>query len=500
MPIANTMPQPIVTPFLEENGLLDFRRIRLDPRTALRLPGRIALHHLALPLCETPEFLYVAFAGTGETPPDLLAELSKAFPDKQVAVIPAAKDALRRELRNIYGERLQPSPFQNRSAAGGGDDAVVLVENLLRSAVLRHASDLHVDPGQNAVRIRFRVDGILEDFLTLPSSVHAALLSRIKVLSGLDIAEKRAPQDGAFVWHRAAAPYDVRVATLPVRHGERATLRLLPSEDDRLSLQALGMSGEHRKTFERVLEHPYGLVLLTGPTGSGKTTTLYASIRHLLAHAPLNVLTVEDPVEYEMEGVAQCEVDSGDKVNFQKALRALLRHDPDVIMIGEIRDAESLDTAVKAALTGHLVLSTLHANNAVATVTRLADMGLSPHLIAATLRLSTAQRLVRRLCPHCHAPATVTEAQAALFQHPEWSGTPVFRPVGCPACAGRGFVGRIGLFELLEPDSKFASAIAAGTPEPQLRKYLADQGFKTLADDLLEKAKAGLVSLEEIAF
>lgn len=491
----------LVTPFLGENGLLDFRRIRIDPRVALRLPGRIALLHLALPLCETPEFLYLAFAGTADaTPPAAaLADLAKAFPGKQVAAIPAAKEDVRRELRSVYGERFNPNTLPNHPATIG-DDAVVLVENLLRSAVLRHASDLHIDPTRDNVRVRFRVDGMLEDFLTLPLSAHAALIGRIKVLSGLDIAEKRAPQDGAFVWHRSGVPYDVRVATLPVRHGERATLRLLPSEGDRLSLQSLGMSAGHQATFERVLERPCGLVLLTGPTGSGKTTTLYASIRHLLAHAPLNILTVEDPVEYEMEGVAQCEVDSGDKVNFRKALRSLLRNDPDVIMIGEIRDAESLDTAVKAALTGHLVLSTLHANNAVATVTRLADMGLSPHLIAATLRLGTAQRLVRRLCPHCHSPATVTEAQAALFRHPEWAGTPVFRPVGCPACAGRGYIGRIGLFELLEPDSELASAIAACTPEPQLRARLAAQGFQTLSDDFFAKAKAGLVSLENAAF
>ena len=241
-------------------------------------------------------------------------------------------------------------------------------------------------------------------------------------------------------------------------------------------------------------------MLLTGPTGSGKTTTLYAAIRRLLDGAPLNVLTVEDPVEYEIPGIAQCEVDSTDKVSFGKALRSLLRHDPDVVMIGEIRDAESLDTAVKAALTGHLVLSTLHANDSIAAVMRLSDMGLAPHLTAATLRLSAAQRLVRRLCPVCRRPRPATAAEAALFGRPGLEGSTVWEPAGCLACAGRGQSGRIGLFELFEPDAECAAAIASGCSDAALRAMAASKGFRTLAEDALAKVAAGLVAPASLAF
>lgn len=345
-------------------------------------------------------------------------------------------------------------------------DSVQLVDRILRAGLLLHASDVHFDPAADAVRVRFRIDGQLEEVLRIPAAMAAATVSRLKVLAALDIAERRAPQDGAFTWRMVGGgevgPLDVRMATLPVRHGERVTLRLLETGGRRLTLDDLGMDAEVRDAFERVLERPHGLVLLTGPTGSGKTTTLYAAIRRLLEIAPLNIVTVEDPIEYEIPGVAQAEVDSVDKVNFAKALRALLRHDPDVVMIGEIRDAESLDAAVKAALTGHLVLSTLHANGAKASVERLVDLGLDPHLVTSTLRLALAQRLVRRLCPACREPAGEGFAPK--------SG-------GCPACAGRGYAGRVGVFEMYSPETGRETA---------------------MADDARAKFAAGVTSYAEI--
>lgn len=325
--------------------------------------------------------------------------------------------------------------------AGDMTDSVRLADRILRAGMLLHASDIHFDPAAGFLRVRFRIDGMLEEVLRLPASVQSALTSRLKVLASLDIAERRAPQDGAFSWSMGGAgrfaspPLDVRMATLPVRHGERVTLRLLETGGRRLGMDELGMSAADRAVFEGVLRRPHGLVLLTGPTGSGKTTTLYAAIQELLKGAALNIITVEDPVEYEMPGVAQAEIDSADKVNFAKALKSLLRHDPDVVMIGEIRDRDSLDAAVKSALTGHLVLSTLHANDAVSTVTRLVDMGLDSSLVPAVLRLSVAQRLVRRLCPNCRE-----------------KGGRGWVAKGCPECGGRGYRGRIGLFELYSPD------------------------------------------------
>ncbi len=345
-------------------------------------------------------------------------------------------------------------------------DSVQLVDRILRAGLLLHASDVHFDPAADSVRVRFRIDGMLEEVLRIPAAMQSAVTSRLKVLAGLDIAERRAPQDGGFSWRMGgagaftAAPLDVRMATLPVRHGERITLRLLETGGRRLGIRDIGLSDADRAVFEEVLHRPHGLVLLTGPTGSGKTTTLYAAIQELLAGKPLNIITVEDPIEYEIPGVAQAEVDSADKVNFSKALKSLLRHDPDVIMIGEIRDRDSLDAAVKAALTGHLVLSTLHTNDAKSTVTRLVDMGLDPALMTATLRLAVAQRLVRRLCPECRV-----------------KGARGWEPRGCAACGNRGYWGRIGLFELYSPETGLSTS---------------------LADDARAKAEAGITSEAEV--
>jgi type II secretory ATPase GspE/PulE/Tfp pilus assembly ATPase PilB-like protein len=385
-----------------------------------------------------------------------------------------------------------------------GDDPVVITDNLLRSAFLRHSSDIHFDPEANSLRVRFRTDGELEDVVRLPVSIQAALTSRLKVLSGMDIAERRAPQDGAFTWQMTTSiqqqsSIDVRMATLPVRHGERITLRLLESENEKLSLGRLGFSSADEQIFKEVLSQPHGLVLLTGPTGSGKTTTLYAAIKSLMERSPLNILTVEDPIEYEIEGVSQAEVDSSDKVNFSKALKSLLRHDPDVIMIGEIRDRESLDIAVKAALTGHLVLSTLHTNDAVSAVSRLADMGLEAHLAAATLRLSVAQRLVRALCPKCAKACAVDEMARALFGIEEKDCPNVYSPSGCLSCAGRGYRGRLGTFEMFRPDREISSMIAKGESENEIFAAACRKGMRTLKDDLKDKCFSALTTVSEAA-
>ena len=358
-------------------------------------------------------------------------------------------------------------------------DPVQLVDRILRAGLLLHASDVHLDPSADSTRVRFRVDGELEDVLRIPQAMQNSVVSRLKVLASMDIAERRAPQDGGFSWRMggvgavAQSPLDVRMATLPVRYGERVTLRLLETGGKRLEIGDLGMSERHRRLFDDVLGRPHGLVLLTGPTGSGKTTTLYAAISELLKGEPRNILTVEDPVEYEIPGVAQAEVDSSDKVNFSKALKSLLRHDPDVVMIGEIRDEESLDVAVKSALTGHLVLSTLHTSSAVGAVTRLRNMGLANHLTAATLRLSIAQRLVRRVCDACGGR-------------------------GCDACGGKGLRGRVGLFELFRPDAAVASLIADGASEAVILAAAKCAGFTTLAEDARAKLEAGLTTELEI--
>lgn len=482
---------------MEAADILDLATVRIDPACVVKLPAAFALRRLVLPLCVVDGVFQVAMADPNDA-------ATLALVQREVGSAVQARRAesaqLREELLKLYGENRAGSVPTGTAA----EEPVALVDRLLRAALLRHASDVHFDPGRDGLRVRFRTDGELEDVTTIPTSLQPAVTSRLKVLGGLDIAERRAPQDGAFTWRLTGAgaarlnPLDVRLATLPVRHGERVTLRLLETDGQRLTLDALGLAAADRSVFEDVLTRPHGLVLLTGPTGSGKTTTLYAAIQLLLKQRALNILTVEDPIEYEIPGVAQAEVDSADKVNFTKALRSLLRHDPDVIMIGEIRDAESLDTAVKAALTGHLVLSTLHTNDAVSAVTRLSDMGLAPHLAAATLRLSAAQRLVRALCPHCRAASPLTAVEAAALGDPALEGRNAFRPKGCVHCAGRGYLGRVGLFELFSPDAECATRIAAGVHETELFALARTKGMRTLADDARTKCLSGVTTVDEV--
>ena len=468
---------------------LDLDQIRPDPAQAPRLPRTLATRRLLLPLAEIDGTLHIACAALPDAPTRALLEKKLAPTPLEFHLAPPPQ--LRRALLRLYGTR-------DDTPSSPEDDATALADELFRAARLRRASDIHIDPSPSNLRVRFRVDGILEDYRPLPPSAAAPLVSRIKVLASLDIAERRAPQDGAFslppLPDDPATATDVRVATLPTRHGERLTLRLLSSDRRRLTLENLGMSPAHLAAFEDLLARPHGLCLLTGPTGSGKSTTLYAAIRRLLQLGNPNILTVEDPVEYEIPGVAQAEIDSADKVSFEKALRSLLRHDPDVIMIGEIRDPASLDTAVKAALTGHLVLSTLHTNSAPGAITRLADMGLPPHLIAATLRLAIAQRLVRRLCPHCRRPRPLAPAEAALLGDPALAGRTAWDPGACLHCAGRGYVGRTAIFEFLAPDAPLTALVAQGATLPHILQYLSTTPHQTLAQDAAAKILSGTIS------
>jgi type IV pilus assembly protein PilB len=497
----------------EQITSIDLGKVRIDPSWALRVPATLALRRLMLPLAQWEGRVYVACANPRDQ-----ASLDAIARHLGLPVVPVAVDQaqLRRVLNRVYWDARRSSETGavagggggQRAATGGaagagGDDALEIVDEILLAAILRQASDIHIDPERDHVRVRLRVDGNLEEYRRLPNSLQAALCSRVKVLARMDIAERRAPQDGAFT-HRYGPPDDattlgIRVASLPVKYGERLTMRLLASQAQRLTLGELGLSAADLGKVERVLAQPHGLVLLTGPTGSGKSTTLYAAIQWLLAHDALNILTVEDPIEYEIPGVGQAEIDSADKVSFNKALRSLLRHDPDIVMIGEIRDTESLDVAIKASLTGHLVLSTLHTNNALGVVTRLADMGVAPHMVGATLRLSVAQRLVRRLCPHCRVEGSLSAVEAEALGRPEASGRPAFAAKGCLYCAGRGLAGRIGLFECFTPDRAIGSLIAGGVTEAEL--YEAVRGgprFHALLDDAIEKITTGACTVGEV--
>lgn len=478
------------------SATVDLDRVRIDPAWALRIPVSLALRKRVLPFASIGGKLYVACVNPGDS-----ASISAVgrFTGMPVETLVVDADQLDRALARVYGE------FRSTVSADDvpdPDDATRLADELLRAAVMRHASDIHLDPGREEIRVRLRVDGVLEEYRRIPISAHAALCSRIKVLSGMDIAERRAPQDGAFIhsWQMGERTHsvDIRVASLPTKHGERITLRLLASKDDWLSLEQLGMAPADLATFESALARPHGLILLTGPTGGGKTTTLYAAVRKLLAARPLNVISVEDPIECEIPGMAQVEVDSADKVSFGKALRSLLRHDPDVLVIGEIRDLASLDVAVKASLTGHLVFSSLHTNHALSAITRLTDMGMPAHLVAATLRLCIGQRLVRRLCPHCRRKSPVDPNLLHLMGVDLGGDVPVYEPGECFHCAGRGYDGRMGLFECAAIDAETAALVSKSAPEPVIAETLARKGFRTLQQDGISKVLDGSTTLREV--
>jgi type II secretory ATPase GspE/PulE/Tfp pilus assembly ATPase PilB-like protein len=379
-------------------------------------------------------------------------------------------------------------------------DIVELCDELMEVAYARGASDIHIDPEENIMLVQLRVDGVLEPLRKLPKSIHAPVISRYKVLSRMDIAERRMAQDGRFF--QCLGPEQkrihIRAAILPTTHGERLTLRLLAVETEQLSLNRLGMSEPALRTFSAYTAQRQGMILLSGPTGSGKSTTLYAALRHRLAHHPGRFITVEEPVEFDIIGVAQIEVDTADKVRFDTVLRNILRSDPDVIMIGEIRDFDSADVAIKAALTGHLVFSSIHTNSAAGVVTRLIDMGLEPFQVAATVRLCIAQRLARRLCLHCRKPRKLLPAEAAAVGRPDAAGQTVYEPGACDKCNERGYRGRIGLFELLPIDEDLARRIVEGANEGEISRRARERKIPGLRDDAASKLLGGITSFDEI--
>ncbi len=375
------------------------------------------------------------------------------------------------------------------------DDAPVirLINGVIAEAVRQGASDIHIEPYEDNLIVRLRVDGVLREALRLPARVAQLLVSRVKVMARLDIAERRVPQDGRVGLTLGGKSLDVRVSTLPARHGERVVLRILDKDQAGLSLTDLGLPFDLLASVQAGLAEPNGIILVTGPTGSGKTTTLYAGLR-TLNDGSRNILTVEDPVEYAIEGVGQTQVNAKVGLSFAAGLRAILRQDPDIVMVGEIRDTETASIAVQAALTGHLVLSTVHTNDAVGAITRLRDMGVEPFLLASTLRLIVAQRLVRRLCPQCREPTQADAATAAQIGLD--TGATIYRPTGCPSCNNSGFVGRTGIYEAIRIDEHIRGLINRNCDEAAIGAYTHGRS-PNLAGAARRAVVAGLTTVEE---
>jgi general secretion pathway protein E len=403
----------------------------------------------------------VAYAGSESSAATVIGEVESAVDlSRMMQELPAIEDLL---------EASNDAPI------------IRMLNALLTQAAKDGASDIHIEPYERSSSVRFRVDGTLREVVQPNKALHAALISRLKIMAELDISEKRLPQDGRISLRIGGRAVDVRVSTLPSSHGERAVLRLLDKGESKFTLEGLGMSGDVLTSFDRLVQQPHGIVLVTGPTGSGKTTTLYASLGRIDT-STTNVLTVEDPVEYELGGIGQTQVNPKIDLTFAKALRAILRQDPDVIMIGEIRDYETAQIAIQASLTGHLVLATLHTNDAPSAVTRLTDMGVEPFLLSSSLLGVLAQRLVRKLCPHCKK--TDTDGR--------------YHPVGCPECGHTGYKGRTGVYEMMVADDAVRSLIHSRAAESQLFMAAEQAGLRSMREDGKRLVAEGVTSPEEV--
>ncbi len=381
------------------------------------------------------------------------------------------------------------------------DDAPVirLVNTLISQAMKDRASDIHIEPFEKEVVVRFRIDGVLHSIVHPPKSVQAAMISRIKVMGGLDIAEKRHPQDGRIGIRIAGRDVDVRVSILPTAFGERVVMRLLDRSAKVLTLPELGMSQDQFASMQDVVKMPHGIVLVTGPTGSGKSTTLYAALMEV-DRVNNNVMTIEDPIEYQVQGVGQMQVQPKIGLDFASGLRSILRQDPDIVMIGEIRDLETAEIAIQASLTGHLVFATLHTNDALSAVVRLQDMGVEPYLVASSLMMVQAQRLVRRLCPHCKKSRAVHADEWRILEVSDdmSDGRELFDAVGCEQCMQTGFIGRIAIYEMLSVSEAMRNAIHDGKGLPALRRLAKKEAMVTLRQDGARHVAAGMTTIEEV--
>ncbi len=392
-----------------------------------------------------------------------------------------------RELKKHYPEYEQVQAKHLLSQINFEYSTVDLVNKLIAEAVKSSASDIHIEVYEDYFRVRYRIDGHLREVLNSSKEKSLAIISRIKVIAELDISEKRKPQDGKIKFKYMGREVDIRVSTLPTRFGEKVVLRILDRSRLNLDVEKLGLSSEQLKILMTNINRPYGMILVTGPTGSGKTTSLYAALQRIHSE-DRNILTVEDPIEYNILGVNQCNVKPDIGFTFAAALRAFLRQDPDVIMVGEIRDRETAEIAIRAALTGHLVFSTLHTNNSISAITRLVDMGIEPYLVASSLKLIIAQRLIRLLC----------ECKTATPNGSNGSHSDVYNKKGCYDCSFTGYKSRIAIFELLELTDELAEMISARTSAEIIRKHLNKITFKTLRDAGIEKIKKGITTYEEV--
>ncbi len=486
-----------------QNGMdfIDLAHITPNPELINLLSPEIARRYKTIPVSEHDGVLVLAIAD----PMDFEAFDSIGFllkrPVEFVCAVPAQITDKLERLYPIGLENLPPSTITEEEEVGGEDAPIILlVSSLLVEAMNNRASDIHIEPLEKRLRVRFRIDGYLQEVQSPPKKLQGAIISRLKIMTGsMSIAEKRVPQDGRIQAKVGDKIVDLRVSTVPTVHGESIVMRILDKSSLMLGLPELGFLSDDQALFERLVQLPDGIILVTGPTGSGKTTTLYACLNYM-NRPDRKIITVEEPVEYQMTGINQVQVNTEIGMTFPAALRAMLRQAPNIIMLGEIRDKETATIAINASLTGHLVLSTLHTNDAPGAVARLVDIGVQPFLVSSAVRAIMAQRLVRRLCNSCKQPSELTEYEAnALDIDPgQLSKATPMRPVGCEKCRGKGFRGRLGIFEIMVADDEIRQMINHNATTLQLRQRTRELGMRTLREDGIRKVLAGMTTAEEV--
>ncbi len=489
----------------------------IDPEIVLTIPHHMARHHHALAVARTGNELIVAMSD----PLDLVAVddlrvATKCELSIQVGLESDIESAITTAYRSatadqnleevIAGARVELG-IQETSALEElseeelrerAEDApiVKLVNLILGQGIAERATDIHIEPLEKKVVVRYRVDGVLYDATTPPKRFHEAIVVRIKILSEMDVAERRVPLDGRFTARFEDHDVDIRVSTLPTIYGEKVAMRLLHKSTTIVSLAELGFEEDAQAIFRKALKRPYGMVLISGPTGSGKSTTLYAGMGEL-DRVARNITTLEDPVEYHIDRVNQVNVNRKAGMTFSTGLRSILRQDPDIIMVGEVRDLETAELAIRSALTGHLVLSTVHANDAPGTATRLVDIGIEPYLVTSAVHLVMAQRLVRRICPHCKEPYKPDPKAVMALVGEVRKGAVFYRGAGCKQCKGRGFLGRTAIFEILEMTPELSELVMKRASADAVRKKAVETGFVTLRENAAKKALDGVTTVEE---
>jgi type IV pilus assembly protein PilB len=488
--------------------------LSIDPTALMRVPGEQARRHGVIPIAIRNGTLVVAVnvqqAGNVTLKDDLqrVAGIPVEFAVAMSSDIKAKIDATYRaegELSALTSDLTadQPEDLELSGVVDGNDDAPVVrwVDMVIKQAITDRASDIHIEPSETKLRVRYRIDGVLHEMSTSPRSMAGAVISRIKIMSDINIAEKRIPQDGRMSVIHNGKKIDLRVATLPTVWGiEKVVMRILDNSTASMSLDDLGFATHNYETFQRSFRKPYGMILVTGPTGSGKSTTLYATL-NIVSKPEVNVITVEDPVEYRIPGINQVQVNKQAGLTFAAALRSILRSDPDIVLIGEIRDHETAQIAIEAALTGHLVLSTLHTNDAPSAITRLTEMGIEPFLVGSALDSVLAQRLCRRLCPKCKAAYEPEPEDLMRVGYPWEPGTPLptlYRPTGCNQCSKTGYRGRIALHEVMDVTEEIERHTVAQSSAADISRSAIANGMKTLRDDGWLKVGQGMTSIEEI--